>query len=191
MWDEEKFFKDFVEEADKVKPDADFVEKMVSLVQEEENAKVTPFRSVKKWTPAIAAACLICIVGIGTFMQTGHKSQDTEMNPISQMADKEQGNTEFSSFSPENTENALQMVEEMLEKDVLILDAEGVEISPEVREELLDAVSNAVLAENSENKEVIASYTMKSEEEILLEVLEDNFLSVKVGDKNKAYYEVH
>lgn len=187
MWDEKKFFEDFVTEADKVKPDPEFVEKMVAMAGEEKSSKVTPFQSVRKWAPAVAAACIVCMIGIGKFMQMEQPAPNSEMEQIGMLAGKNSEELEFSESVADVNSDVLKMVKTKLDDGTLICDENHAEISQEERNELLTYAGNAVLTEDISEKEVRASYTIEGESEIEINITEDNFMIIGVGEKEFYY----
>lgn len=187
MWDEKKFFEDFVSEADKVKPDPEFVEKMAAMAREEKTSKVTSFQSVKKWALVAAAACLVCIIGIGKFIQMEQPSPNSEMEQIGQLAGKESEIVEITDLGTDVNEDVLEIVKTKLNGDALVYDEKGAELSTEKRNELLTYVENAVWIEESVETEVSESYLI--EDEIKLEVTKDNFMIIEIGE-NEVYYKL-
>lgn len=186
MWDEKKFFEDFAAEADKVKPDPEFVEKMATLAREEQTSKITSFQNVKKWALVAAAACIVLVVGVGKFVQMGQPKPEYEMEQAGLLAGKESEELENSFVQAEMNGDVLKTVEAKLNGDALIYDEKGVEISQEKRNELLSYVENAILTEQTPEKEVSESYTI---EEIQIDITKDNFMIIKIGE-NEVYYKV-
>ena len=60
MWDEKKFFEDFVRETDQIDPDEDFIKNLKTMKSDD-----VPVKHVPAWTKygAAAAAVVLCILG--------------------------------------------------------------------------------------------------------------------------------
>ena len=69
MWDEEKFFSDFKNEAKQIEPDSEFVERLLSLPEEKEK-KVFNFQMGYRVATVAFAAVLLCVIGI-RFLPSG------------------------------------------------------------------------------------------------------------------------
>ena len=106
------------------------------------------------------------------------------------VADKEgQGNTEFYNFSASESDK-LQILKNELEKDAIIMDELRIEVSQEKKEELLDDIQNAVLAEEPNEKETDASYIVVGEQEIRVERIKDGYLMIEI-DGEESFYSIN
>lgn len=189
MWDEKKFFEDYVEESEKIKPDDRFVERMKRLAAGEARKKK---RIPAMRYAAIAASFVVCI-GLGgiiwyaqnlstkdmAFDQTNESQADADGT----MWSEEAGNAESDSTTwwdgAENpSENSLTGIIDSLEQGAIVRAEDGNEISQNGREELLALLSGAAESEEPEGIAKEASYFLEGEETIEIQVWEEGFVQI-------------
>lgn len=146
MWDEKKFFEDFVKESDKVKADASFVQELKEL----EHGKVRRFPYVK-YAASIAAAA--ACVGIGIFaFHSGQAGNQGNPSVIEQnvgiMAGTDTEKMESGSIGVGKTDTSAQVRGELEKKSTVVTDSEGNELSEKQRAELIQLLEKAVFAED-------------------------------------------
>lgn len=146
MWDEKKFFEDFVKESDRVKADEAFVRELKEL----EHRKERTFPYVKY---AVSIAAAAACIGIGVFaLHSGGAGNPTNPSVIEEnagiLAGEDTGKIESGSIGL-NKDNIGDRVRSELEKSsTIVTDSEGKELSGEQRTQLLQLLENAVFVEN-------------------------------------------
>lgn len=196
MWDEKKFFEDYVEESEKIKPDERFVEQLKQMAaQEEKKKKPIP---IMKYA-AIAASFVVCI-GLGSVVWR-NQSTESEDKSVEYDAGLQAGqqSTEENDFQVENdtasenkseteSENENPSEEEILtealnsiKQGATIRDGDGNEVSQEKQEEIYQLLKNAKEAEAPEGEKLENSYFLEGDQTIEIEVWENGFLKVN-GD---------
>lgn len=187
MWDEKKFFEDYVNESEKIKPDDRFVEQLKNMaVQEEKRKKPIPMIRYM----AVAASFVLCI-GLGGVMwhnqnaasdekTTNEKSIEfeTELQAGMQTSDELQESSEQSVSSEANEEDAITEALDSIRQGAVIRDENGNEISQSEQEKLWNLLKNAKEAEQPENVVKTASYFLEGEQVIEVEVWENDFIQI-------------
>lgn len=140
MWDEKQFFEDFNKEVDTVNPDDEFVNRLKKL-----DDKKTIINIKRKKLTAVAACILILFtVGIGAFAIS-------RIN-IDKPNNNEQITLPIHLGQDETTapkEITMDYIVELLnDKDILVVDSDGKEISKNERAELVELLENAVPADS-------------------------------------------
>lgn len=183
MWDEKKFFEDYVEESEKIKPDERFVEQLKCMaVQEEKKNKPIPMMKYA----AIAASFVLCI-GLGTVVwhnqsKTAEDKEQTVEFSAGVQAGKpslEEGQiTEESDAEPEEKNAPLAEALNSIRKGASVRDEAGNEVSQNEQEELWNLLKNAKETVKPENVEKEASYFLEADETIEVEIYTDNFIQI-------------
>lgn len=192
MWDERKFFEDYAKKANTVQPKPEFVEKMVSLVEEESKSSSSAKKVsyIRTWVPVAVAACMVLLLGTGGLHLINSKEQGMEHTQMGQMAgteDKLDGQME--SFGVVAKEESLQSVVEAIQKEDGILDNAGKKVSEEKKAELLELVLNGEATEELKKEEAVATYVISGKEDIVIQIMENNYFIVEKNNKN-LYYQV-
>ena len=86
MWDEKKIFDDFKKQSDKIKPDEEFVGKMLDMVRDEENSKnvAYSFAGKSRIILGVAAAVFVAVIGISIWMQQNRSDNNQKPNMVVQ-----------------------------------------------------------------------------------------------------------
>lgn len=182
MWDDKKFFEDFVRESKEIKPDADFVEKIVEMTKTEKNEKIISLSTISKVAATAAAIfILVTVSGIG-FRQQNNRDNSDITKPSLQAAGSEttsQGKGQAGKIE-EIVDDKLITVKAMLKDDECqIKDDSENEISEEEREELLSKIEQAEkLDELPENAGEVVSYTLIGETMISVQIVDDEYLII-------------
>lgn len=182
MWDDKKFFEDFARESEDIKPDTDFVEKVVEMTKTERYEKIRPFSSVNKVVVAVATILIIVTIsGIG-FQQLNNGAGNNITKPNLQAAGEETVNKDKGQGGKieDIIDDKLITVKAMLkDEECQIKDDKGNEISEEEREELLSKIEQMEkLEESSENSDKAVSYTLVGETTISVQIVDDKYLII-------------
>lgn len=189
MWDEKKFFEDYVEESEKIKPDDRFVEQLKNMAaQEERKKKPIP---VMKYA-AIAASFVLCIGLGGVVWHNQSKTAEDKKSEISlgiqagnssleeerQFSDEEQ-TSEEQRFSEKSEEREpLTDALNSMKQGVIVRDEAGNEVSQSEQEELWNLLKNAEETEQPEDAVKEASYFLEGEQTIEVTVYVDGFVQI-------------
>lgn len=201
MWDEKKFFEDYVNESEKIKPDDQFVDQLKKMaVQEDAKKKSVPMIKYA----ALAASFLVCI-GLGSFvwqaqdtksdqdntsfeagLQAGNQVSDegqvleeqqtSEINESDGETSKGEETQDY--MEEEDSEEALEEALNSLRRGDSVRDAAGNEVPQEEQEALLQLLKNARAAEEPEAAVETASYFLEGEKIIEIDIYEEGFLKV-------------
>lgn len=150
MWDEEKFFKDFAEATDQIKPDAAFVEQLKEKMNSENVAQLEKRMQKKRQIRYIAAAAVaaLCVgaggIGFSMFGGTGNRTQGNvphaeKDNPSKETAGSVKGSDQVLS-------NVIAMLEE---PSNMVDDAQGNSLSTQERENLVEMLKHSKKLEDS------------------------------------------
>ena len=149
MWDEEKFFKDFVNETEKVKPDDEFIEQLKHKTNEENMIRFKKRENMKYI--AMAASLLLCISigGIGWHLfgadilkkEPGGSSYQNEIN-----AGKE-GN-EISGTIDKKDSVLVEVITMVEDEKNLLDDEQGNALSTQEREHLAELLKKSGKIDN-------------------------------------------
>lgn len=183
MWDEKKFFEDYVEESEKIKPDDRFVEQLKNIVAQEESKK----KSIPmiKYV-AIAASFMLCI-GVGSVLW--HQLNETEEDKTVEFSTEIQaGNSSLEEeqvldnqkFQKEDEEKEEPLTDALnsIRQGVIVRDEGGNEVSQSEQEELWNLLKDAEKTEKPENAVKEASYFLEEDETIEVNVYTDNFIQI-------------
>ena len=188
MWDEEKFFKDYRSQTDRVKPDKDFVERLKQQTNPDNVAKLEKrIKKRRQMTYVAAAATVVLCVGIGAgkffFRENGDNMRWNEMH-----AGKTQDEpVKTSGISDSNRDKELSKVIVMLKDSSSMLDnMQGESLSTEEREKLVELLKHAEKVENTveisgidfENEAVV--YYCVGEETVKIEFYKERY--ARIGD---------
>lgn len=201
MWDEKKFFEDYVNESEKIKPDDQFVDQLKKMAAWED-AKKKSVPMIKY--AALAASFLVCI-GLGSFvwqdqdkksdqdntsfeagLQAGdqvsdegqmlEEQQTSEMNESDGETSKGEENQDY--MEEEDSEEALEEALNSLRRGDSVRDEAGNEVPQEEQEELLQLLKNVRAAEEPEATVETASYFLEGEKTIEIDIYEEGFLKI-------------
>lgn len=170
MWDEKKFFEDFVKESDKVKADEAFVQELKEL----EHGKIKRFPYVKyAASVAAAAAC----VGIGIFAfhsgQAGIQGNPSAIEEnVGIMAGADTEKIESGSIGVGKKDTGTQVNEELKKRSTVVTDSEGNELSGEQRAELIQLLEEAVFVEDEIEGEY-RQYDCEGDKAFEIRIIED------------------
>lgn len=190
MWNEKKFFRDFVEESEKVKPDKEFVQQLKQMTNKNEIEKVhkrkLQVRIVKYVT--VAASFLLCFV-IGGIAWNAHNSmKEYNEETDSYTADAHAGNKNPGIQSGIiGEEPDLETVIAVVSDETVILEDEnGKEILAGKRKLLLKLLNKAQKTEEDiDLNEEYTSYICKGEREIEIKVYNSEY--IVIGDSDIVY----
>lgn len=205
MWDEKKFFEDFVRESEEMKPDPEFVNRMLELAEEKQKKpvwKLTGYRMVA----AVAAVALICVAG-SRFMPGLRKDTSVRMElelqagkentPVEEIqeekssAEGEQEGAEGAGMSGsigELMNGELTRLQDLLaEEDCVVTDYQGNELSEEEKVYLTERISTAKECPNAEVKwGDSALYQIQGSETMVIYYAGYEYLEI-AGDENTLY----
>ena len=186
MWDEEKFFSDFKNEAKQIEPDSEFVERLLSLPEEKEK-KVFNFQMGYRVATVAFAAVLLCVMGI-RFLPSGVTDEaqlgqtDLHANEVS----SEQDSDSISGTIGEINNQPLEELQQLLRaKDSKVSEVEGRILSQEEKEALADRIDAARLLQQNEGEQEGVRYQIQGEEgvQIEFEIVNDSYLILENGTK--------
>ena len=166
MWDEKKFFEDYVNESEKIKPDDRFIEQMKNLAAQEERKK-KPVPIIKY--AAVAASFLLCI-GLGGVVWHNQNTVPEEKNIGTQV--------ELQAGQQVEEAGIIENVLDGIKQGAVIRDEAGNEISQSQQEELYQSLKNARAVEEPAEGQKVNSYFLEGEQTIEIEIWEDNFLKI-------------
>lgn len=192
MWDEKKFFEDFVKESENKKLNEEFTNQLKDIMKEEKVSNIVKRNSFMRYSVVVMVA-VICIV-LGTISWSGLgknskvSSQSKEESKIDVHAEK---NSEIQSgiigYNSNDLEMAITMVED---EEVYITDARGENISTEERSNLLGKLNEAKIVKNSKGIELTeeksVKYICKGEETLEIIVYNDEY--IVIGDSDVLYH---
>lgn len=168
MWDEKKFFEDFVKESEKIKPEEEFIRKMKHL----EDKKVKRF-SVTRY--AAVAAALVCVIGGAMIWKNSKVDVEDSEYKLEQTAEIHAGKEEWSIQSGKISKSEKKTFSEILPfieaEDTIILDEKDRELSQTEKTELLEVLESAELIEE-EIEGTYKSYFCQGEKTFTLKVYE-------------------
>lgn len=186
MWDEEKFFKDFVNETDKIKPDAEFIEQLKHKTNEENMIRFKKRENMRYI--AMAASLLLCISigGIGWHLfganmmkkEPGGSSYQNEIN-----AGKE-GN-EISGTIDKKDSVLVEVITMVEDEKNLLDDEQGNALSTQEREHLVELlkksgkIDNIVEGLKEDLLEKGNSYYCVGEETVKIIVYEEQYIMIE------------
>ena len=178
MWDEKQFVEDFVGEADRIMPDAEFANRLKRQVTEENLSKLNDNNGKIKYAKyiAIAAALILCI-GIGKIGFDRNVKQNF-LN-VKKHAGKEiQKNENEESLEKEQK----QVIAILEDPTIMVDDVYGNVISEEKRKELLQVIKNVKKLENEQLQEDFwekgERYYCVGEQIITLTVVQDEYVKI-------------
>ena len=182
MWDEKKFFDDFVKESEKVKPDNEFVEQLKNMVNEENVGAIKKRNQTFFMRGSMVAVAAILCLSVGTIVWKGfddNKNSEKDIKQESSVSVHAGGNSEIQS-------GIIVMIEE---DKVEIKDEAGEIISYDNREKLLGQLNKAKKVENAENIEMndndYAVYTCEGEEIFEIKIYSGKY--ILIGDSDTVY----
>ena len=186
MWDEEKFFKDFKEEAKQVEPDPEFVDKLLSLTEQEEK-KVIDFRKSYKFVAVACAAVLLCAVGIRVLpINVTDEVEFDETELHANNASSEQDSDVISGTIGAFADPSLKELQELLSsQDCEILEAGERVLTEEEVCALAASVSTAKLISEQDNLGEGTWYHIKQDGETIIEftIVDNCYLLLDNGEK--------
>ena len=199
MWDEEKFFKDFVRESENVKPDEQFVNELKKMAEdgEKKTAKIQWNERIKlaRTAAVIAVLMIVCIAGIDVFLKSEREGRHdvVESKSPSKKADVHAGNDETSIYigtigGKSELEKTIDFLED---KNIAVTDAAGRNISTKERKNILEKLNNVKhIVERSTLEE------LKSDTEYVVYQIEEKEVVIKIYDSgyvvinNTALYQI-
>lgn len=138
MWDEKKFFDDYVSETDKIKPDSDFI-KELKVTMENETGSYR--RYVLPGYGIIIAAVLLIFAGLGIWWAGGGKSiSENDTKKPKSYAEKN-GQMQSGEVSVLTLKTAIECLDG---KESVVTDKMGGVISKDKKKELAGMLKNAV-----------------------------------------------
>ena len=193
MWDEKKFFDDFVKESEKVKPDNEFVEQLKNMVNEENVGAIKKRNQTFFMRGSMVAVAAILCLSVGTIVWKGfddNKNSEKDIKQESSVSVHAGGNSEIQSGIIGSNVLELEEVIVMIEEDkVEIKDEAGEIISYDNREKLLGQLNKAKKVENAENIEMndndYAVYTCEGEEIFEIKIYSGKY--ILIGDSDTVY----
>lgn len=188
MWDEKKFFKDYKEEADQIKPDASFVERLKQQTNPDNVVRLEKRTKKRRQMTYVAAAAtvLLCvgIGGAGASVFFGSKDSEGVNGLHAGNTQDETGKTVGNSISSKDKE--LSKLISMLENTSAMLDdANGNSLSTEEREKFVEMLKHL---EKLENDVEIADIDFSKEAEVYyctgvetvkIEVYEERYVKIE------------
>lgn len=191
MWNEKKFFQDFVKESEEVKPDEKFVRQLKQMTNKNEIEKFykrkRQVRMVRYGT--LAAFFLLCFV-IGGIAWNARDDMKEKGNDETDgyTADAHAGNKNYEMQSGIiGEESDLETVIAIVNDETVILEDEaGEEISSGERILLLKLLNKAQKTDEAiDLKEEYTSYICKGEKEIEIKVYNSEF--IVIGDTDIVF----
>lgn len=177
MWDEKKFFEDFVKESDEIKPDKVFVQRMKQLEKEECKKKNPVIRY------AAVAAVFVCVISGAAVWKNAGKEAEIPLNRIDQNIEVQAGKNELSiqsgSIGKKPNESFSEMLLSIEKENTVIVDEEGNELSQREKSELLERLKKAKLIDE-EIDEAYKYYFCQGEKNFELKVYEEQDGETKV-----------
>lgn len=187
MWNEKKFFQDFVEESEKVKPDEEFVQQLKKMTNKNEVEKIHKRRlqvCIVKYV-TVAASFLLCFV-IGSIAWNAHNSmKENNDETDSYTADAHAGNKNHGIQSgiigeELDLETVIAVVSD---ETVIVEDENGEEILAGKRKLLLKLLNKAQKTdEDIDLKEEYTSYICKGEKEIEIKIYNGEYIVIGNSD---------
>ncbi len=179
MWDEEKFFKDFVEETDKIEPDKEFVEHMISLANES-----TQLSFWKKYGyRVLATAAVLAVVSFAgiRFLPELMADNPAEMTPELQAQDVQtpEGVEGSSGSIGELLEPELEAVKELLGDEESVVSNESGHLSTEEKGKLLQRIRKAKRYKEKKVEGESVVYQIEGEEVYQIELIDDKYLVIE------------
>lgn len=186
MWDEEKFFKDFAEATDRIKPDAAFVEQLKEKMNSENVVQLEMRMKKRKQIRYMAAAAVVALCvgagGIG-FSIFGGNSNVTQQNVPH--AGKEEPSGEVTGKVSGTTDQVLSNVISIIEDSANMVDDEqGNSLSTQERENLVEMLKTFKKLEDSVEISSIdfteaSVYYCVGEETVKVEIVEDKYARIE------------
>lgn len=183
MWDEKKFFEDYVEDTNKVKPDKDFVDNLKKLTLEDTNAKKSSM-----WIKyAAIAAVIMLFMGVGFMawkIPHNKNGQETDFsNNVHAGHDKEiqSGGTMIITIKT--------ILSYMEDGSTIVEDTQGNAIEEDVRSDLIEMLKKAVSTDAGPTEDMkYDEYICKGATDISLKVYEEGYIVIK---NNGMIYKVN
>lgn len=172
MWDEKKFFEDYVNESEKIKPDERFVEELKNMAAQEKRKKA-PI-SITRYV-AIAASFVLCIGLAGVVWQSQNalpKDKIIEYKVESQ-AGKNPTENQTEKKEP------LSEILDMMRQGVTVRDEDGNELTQNQQEELWELLKNVKATEKPKDSAKTVSYFLEGEQTVKVEIWEDGFFQIE------------
>lgn len=138
MWDEKKFFDDYVSETDKIKPDSDFIKELKVTM---ENETGSDKRHVLPKYGIIIAAVLLLFAGLGIWRAGGGKSISDDNTKKPKSYAEKNGQMQSGEVSIITIKTAIECLNS---KESVVTDKTGGFISKDKKEELAKMLENAV-----------------------------------------------
>lgn len=196
MWDEKKFFQDFVQESEKVKPDDEFVEQLKGMMKEENVIQSKKRNNVyfMRYAAVVAAAMLCLVVGTvvwkgfdGNSKTISNDKEDYTVNiHVGQDSEIQSG---IIGNSNSELEEAIAIVQD---EKIVIKDEDGENISSAKRKQLLSQLNRAEKVENEDDLEDLQMsddecdmYICEGEEDLEIKIYEDEY--ILIGDSDSIY----
>lgn len=190
MWDEKKFFKDYVEEAERIKPDGAFLEQLKNKTNQDNmlRLKKSMEKRRKMQYIAVAASIFLCISigGIGWSVfgrKIANQGQDHASYQGEVNAGKEE--QEVQSGTIEETNSVLLDIISMVEDENNLLDnQQGDSLSTQEREKLVEMLKKSKKIESSVDKSAIdfskegEVYYCVSDETVKITIYEDKYIVI-------------
>lgn len=196
MWDEKKFFQDFVQESEKVKPDDEFVEQLKGMMKEENVIQSKKRNNVYFMRyAAVVAVAMLCLV-VGTVVWKGFDgnsktiSNDKEDYTVNIHAGQD---SEIQSGIIGNSNSELEEAIAIVQDEkIVIKDEDGENISSVKRKQLLSQLNRAEKVKNEDDLEDLQMsddecdmYICEGEEDLEIKIYEEEY--ILIGDSDSIY----
>lgn len=188
MWNEKKFFQDFVKESEKIQPDKEFVQQLKEMTRQHE-IKNKEKRKRQIWMvkyAVTAVAFLICFVGGGIawsfYNNTGHDVSSEESSyTIDAHAGNKNHEIQSGSFGEEtDLEKVISLVNN---NNIIIEDENGEKVSEGKREQLLKLLNQAEKSNDTIALETeYTSYFCIGEEKIEIKIYNSEYIVIGNSD---------
>lgn len=191
MWNEKKFFQDFVEESEKIKPDDEFVQQLKRMTNEYELNKSQKRKKQIYFVKyaAIAVSFLLCII-VGSVAWSIYRDipSDKHSETDNYTMDIHAGNNNSEIQSGViGKENDLERVISLVgDNNVIVEDENGEEISEGKRGHLLKMLNKAKLSTGTIDLEAAyTSYYCMGKEKIEIKIYNSEY--IVIGNSETVY----
>ncbi|MCI8409705.1 MAG: hypothetical protein HFJ09_10640 [Lachnospiraceae bacterium] len=182
MWNEEDFFKDYVQSAEKIKPDSDFLEQLKTSTNIDNVKKLQNKKKIITFLAAAASFALcISLVGYGL----GIWGQDTSLQPSESLSANKEKHDATGNVAGDNSE--LSKVLTMLADNNTMLDnIYGESVSDSERNWLISLLNSCVKTDAPKDTALQKTvYYCVGNDTIKITVYEEQFIEV-----NDIMYEI-
>lgn len=174
MWDENKFFEDYVTETDKITPDEDFVNNLKKVTSEEQDTK----RSFAWIKYCAAAAVVMLCAGLGFMVWRLNYSDNAKTDLGNEKVHA--GSNKESQTGGMTIITIRTIISYMEDGTTKVEDKEGNAVEEDIRSDLIEMLGKAVStdAEPAEDMKY-DEYICKGKTDISLKVYEEGYIVVK------------